>query len=171
MARLTGAPGGCASRPRLGGDPQCACAHDPATVSDPGGLCAATAKGQATRRAWVADGEVVTQSALAFHWRTSTRTVQRELKREQIFGFHIDGQTYVIAEFLRVDRLMATAVSSALRGLSPETKLVFWKRAHGALGGRTVCEILESERPVPALARVTELAQVWVAEDGVKRPE
>ncbi|MCA8945971.1 MAG: hypothetical protein KDB29_07075 [Planctomycetes bacterium] len=97
--------------------------------------------------------------------------MQRELKREQIFGFHIDGQTYVIAEFLRVDRLMAIAVSSALRGLSPETKLVFWKRAHGALGGRTVCEILESERPVPALARVTELAQAWVAEDGGKRPE
>lgn len=166
MARLTGATDGCASRARLGGELQCACEHDLETVSNPGGLCAAIAEGRAARRAWVADGEVVTQSALAVHWRTSTRTVQRELRREQIFGFHIDGQTYVIAEFLRVDRLMAIAVSSALRGLSPETKLVFWKRSHGALGGRTVCEILESERPVPALARVTELAQAWVTEEG-----
>ena len=170
MASLTVATNGCASRLRLGGNRRCACGRSMETVNNPGGLCAAMAWGEAAKRAWVADGEVVTQSALAVHWRTSSRTVQRELKSEQIFGFHIDGQTYVIAEFLRVDRLMAIAVSSALRGLSPETKLVFWKRTHGALGGRTVCEVLESERPVPALARVTELAQAWVAEDGRKRP-
>lgn len=166
MASLTGATDGCASRPELGGDPQCACEHDLGTGSNPGGLCAAIARGQDARRAWVADGEVVTPSALAVHWRTSTRTVQRELRCEQIFGVQIDGVTYVVAEFLKVDRLLAIAVSSALRGLSPETKLAFWKRAHGALGGRTVCEILESERPVPALARVTELAQAWVNEEG-----
>lgn len=63
-----------------------------------------------------------------------------------------------------LSRACVSDVRKALSPLSPAEQLVFWKRAHGALGGKTVLQTLSDTTDAAQLSRVTELGRAWALE-------
>lgn len=133
----------------------------PATV--PGGLDGALARGEAARVEWVRTGEVVPAKTLADKWGLTPQALGPAADRGEVFAVVVKRQRYYPKEFLDLDRARVAAVAQALNGLSPEEKLIFWKRPHGALGGRTVMQFLAATAP-EAVDQVTQLAQSWASQ-------
>jgi len=81
-----------------------------------------------------------------------------------VFALVVKRQRFYPKEFLALDRADVAAVCDALGRLSPAEKLVFWKRPHGGLGGKTLLQALSGRKDAAQLGRVTRLAQAWAAE-------
>jgi hypothetical protein len=132
--------------------------------NEPSGLAAALARGEAAKVEWVASGEVVSAKILADKWGLTPQALGPAAKRGEVFAILVKRQRYYPKEFLDLDRSAVSTVSKALGSLSPEEKLVFWKRSHGALGGKTVLQTLMAAKNTKPLARVAQLAQAWADE-------
>lgn len=128
------------------------------------GLAAAVARGEAARVEWVRSGEVVPASVLAEKWGLTPQALGPAADRGEVFAIVVKRQRYYPKEFLELSREDVAIVSKALGNRSPEEKLVFWKHAHGALGGKTVLQLLSRKNKALQLARVAELARAWAAQ-------
>lgn len=104
-------------------------------LQEGGGVAGATARGKASRRAWVADGEVVTARALADAWGLTTRALRLAERRGEVFAVVVSRRRYYPSEFVKVARDEVAAICTALGPMQPVEKLVFWKRQHGAPRG------------------------------------
>lgn len=134
------------------------------TVSDGDrGLREALARGMAARRDWVATREVVLTEELAKRESCELRDVEAAAGRGDIFALDVDGTRYVPAEFLELKAPVVVAICRALGSLTDAEKLVFWKRAHGALGGRSVLGCLKVGG-APGLERVLQLVRAHARE-------
>ncbi|WP_141288061.1 hypothetical protein [Ideonella azotifigens] len=138
----------------------------PATAT---GLAAAVARGEAAKVEWVQSGEVVPAKLLADHWGLTPQALGPAADRGEVFAILVKRQRYYPREFLDLDRHAVGAVAQALSGLSPTEKLVFWKRPHGGLGGKTVLQALTATNDAAQLARVVQLARSWAEEAHPKR--
>ena len=127
------------------------------------GTSAALARGEAARVEWVRSGEVVSARVLADRWGLTPQALGPAAERGEVFAVVLKRQRYFPREFLDLDRDDVSAVSKALGRLAPEEKLVFWKRLHGSLGGRTVFDVLSTEDE-QQVARVVQLARSWAAQ-------
>lgn len=127
-------------------------------------LAAAVAQGEAAKVAWVASGEVVSAKTLADAWGLTPQALGPAAARNELFAIVFKGRRYYPREFLVLNRDDVSAVSKALGSLPPSEKLIFWKRAHGALGGKTVLQVLHGQNDGRQLGRVARLAQAWAAE-------
>lgn len=112
----------------------------------------------------MATGEVVPASAVAAKWRVATRSVGDAARRGELSSIVISRRRYYPREFVELDLEVVKAVSKALGPLSPESALMFWKRPHGALGGRTPTTVLRDVAVANRQQRVVELAQAWAAQ-------
>ena len=130
----------------------------------PTGLAGAVARGEAAKIEWVKTGEVVRAQVLADHWGLTPQALGPAAARGEVFAVTVKRQRFYPKEFLVLERDDVGAVTKALGELAPEDKLIFWKRPHGALGGKTVLESLSSRTGASELARVTQLAQSWAAQ-------
>ena len=128
------------------------------------GLAAAVARGEAAKVQWVDSGEVVPAKALADKWGLTPQALGPAAHRGEVFAVVVQRQRFYPREFLELDRGDVATVSKSLGDLSPEEKLVFWKRPHGALGGKTVSELLGGRKNGAQLLRVARLAQSWAAQ-------
>lgn len=128
------------------------------------GLAAAVARGEAARVEWVRSGEVVPASVLAEKWGLTPQALGPAADRGEVFAIVVKRRRYYPKEFLELCREDVAAVSQSLGNLSPEEKLVFWKHAHGALGGKTVLQLLSRKNRASQLTRVTELARARAAQ-------
>jgi hypothetical protein len=136
-----------------------------ASVERQGGYAAAVARGAAAREQWFTSGELVPASVLAERWKLTARALGAAAKRGEVFALLRGRRRYHPSEFLTLGRDAVSGICLALSGLSPETQLVFWKRTHGALGGKTVCDFLgRSGAGEEQVRRVVALAQAWAAE-------
>jgi hypothetical protein len=136
-----------------------------ASVETQGGLAGAIARGAAAREHWFTSSELVPASALAERWSLTARALGAAAKRGEVLALLRGRRRYHPSEFLTLGRDVVSHICLALSGLSPETQLVFWKRTHGALGGKTVSDFLG--RPGAGeehVRRVVALAQAWTAE-------
>ncbi len=124
------------------------------------GLAAAVARGEAAKVEWVNSGEVVPAKELADQWGLTPQALGPATKRGEIFAVVVKRERFYPSEFLTLDRDAISVVSKALGSLSPTEKLIFWKRPHGALGGKTVPQVLTAGQ----LERAAQLAQAWAAE-------
>lgn len=131
---------------------------------DAGGVVAAVARGEAAKLAWVHSGEVVPAKTLADRWGLTPQALGPAARRGEVFAVVVKRQRYYPKEFLDLDRNAVSVVTQSLGGLPPEAKLIFWKRPHGALGGKTVHEALTASKGAGQLARVAQLAQAWADE-------
>lgn len=129
----------------------------------PTGWAGALVRGEAARVNWVRTGEVVAAQILAAHWDLTPQALGPAARRGDVFAIVVKRQRYYPCEFLELQRDDVAAVCKALGPLSADEKLVFWKRAHGALAGRTVTEQLRSKDPA-ALTRVVRLARARAAQ-------
>ena len=135
-----------------------------APKTGPTGLDAALARGEAARLAWVQDGEVVPAKVLAQHWGLTPQALGPAAERGEVFALVVKRQRYFPKEFLSLTREAVSTVCKALGPLTPEEKLIFWKRPHGSLGNRSVGQALSSAKDPVQLERVRRLAQAWVNE-------
>jgi hypothetical protein len=127
------------------------------------GTTAALGRGEAAKVEWVRSGEVVPARTLADTWGLTPQALGPAAERGEVFAVVVKRQRYFPKEFLDLDRNDVSAVSKSLCRLGSEEKLIFWKRPHGALGGRTVFDVL-STKDGQQLARVVRLAQSWAAQ-------
>lgn len=128
------------------------------------GFKAAVSRGVAAKLRWVDTGEVVPASAIASKWRVTTRFVGGVARQGELSSIVISRRRYYPREFVDLDLDVARAVSRALRPVSPESALMFWKRAHGSLGGKTPTSVLCNVTIANRQQRVVELAQAWAAQ-------
>lgn len=128
------------------------------------GLAAAVAQGEAAKLEWVNSGEVISAKTLADAWGLTPQALGPASARGEVFAIVVKSHRYYPNEFLELNRDDVGAVCKALGRLSPSEKLIFWKRPHGALGGKTVLQSLAGKKSDAQLARVTRLAQAWAAE-------
>jgi len=146
--------GGVASAVEMPGSPVTSVEATPLA-----GLAAARARGEAAKVRWVQTGEVVTAKALADAWGLTPQALGPAAKRGEVFSVQVKNQRYYPSEFLRLHRQDVATVCEQLEGMEPAEKLVFWKRRHGALGGRTLTECLEDQTGGSQLQRIVRLAQ------------
>jgi hypothetical protein len=128
------------------------------------GLAAAVGRGESAKLAWLNSGEVVPAKTLADRWGLTPQALGPAAARGEVFAVVVQRHRYYPKEFLELGRSDVGTVSKLLGDLSPEEKLVFWKRRHGALGGKTVFELLSSKKNGPQLLRVAQLARSWAAQ-------
>lgn len=128
-------------------------------LQEGGGLAGATARGEYSRRAWVADGEVVAARALADAWGFTSRALRLAERRGEVFAVVVSRRRYYPCEFVTLARDKVAAICTALGPMHPVEKLVFWKRRHGALRGKTVLEAIDSNKGGSQLRTVVRLAQ------------
>jgi hypothetical protein len=126
----------------------------------PQGLTGAQLRGEAARVGWIRTGELVPAKTLADSWGLSPQALGPAADRGEVFSLTHKRLRYYPAEFLSLERDAVASVNKALEGLSEGEKLVFWKRPHGALGGKTVVQALSSTDK-RALSRVLALAKAW----------
>lgn len=145
-------------------------AQDPAPTAVPGkplpgeeGLDAARSRGEIAKVRWVQDGDVVPTQALATAWGLTPQALGAAIARGEIFAIKVGNKRYFPREFLQLERDAVAAVCHALGELTPAEKLVFWTRAHGALGGRALTASMTSGVP---LGRLVQLARAWADERG-----
>jgi hypothetical protein len=130
-----------------------------------GGYAAALARGAAAKEKWFTSGDLVPARALADRWGLTLRALGSAVKDGEIFALVRRRRRYHPSEFLDLSRSAVGDICRALAGLSPETQFIFWKRQHGALGGKTVFDYLRSRSDSKEqVHRVVELAQAWAAE-------
>lgn len=133
------------------------------------GLQAAVDRGMASKALWLQSGEVVSSRVLSLRWGLMTAAVGAWARRGALTSVVIGRRRYYPSEFLELEPDAVRAVSRMLSPLSPESALVFWKRPHGALGGRTAAAFLRDTPGPVGLERVRRLAQAWAEESS--RPQ
>jgi hypothetical protein len=128
------------------------------------GLASAVARGEAAKVEWVRSGEVIPAKTLAHKWGLTPQALGPASERGEVFAIVVKRQRYFPREFVELERDVVGTVSKSLGRLTPEEKLVFWKRPHGALGGKTVAQFLGPRKDGPQLVRVRQLARAWAAQ-------
>lgn len=134
--------------------------------SDARGLRAAVERGAASKLVWVDSGEVIPTSALAAHWGLAPSTVGAIARRGEASFIFVFGKRFFPKEFLALERDIVREVSLALSGLEAEGMLLFWKRPHGALRGKTPLATIQEAGDAKARERVVKLAHSWT--EGIK---
>lgn len=129
------------------------------------GLGAALARGEGAKVEWIRAGEIVSAKTLADRWGLTPQALGPAAKRGELFAVVVSRERYYPSEFLELDRDDVSAVCMALGPLSAGEKLVFWKRPHGALGGKPVFELLRGKTGDGSqVARVVQLARARAAQ-------
>lgn len=135
-----------------------------AATAHAAGLAAANLRGEAAKVEWVRSGEVVSAKELAEAWGLTPQALGPAAKRGEVFAVTVKNQRYYPREFLHLERDEVGTVCKRLEGMDPSEQLIFWKRKHGALGGKTVYEALSNgKRGGPRLLEVVELAHAYAA--------
>lgn len=141
-------------------------AYAPVVIANEGGLAGALARGEALKVRWVQDGDLVPARTLATAWGLSPQALGVAATRDEVFSLKVSGKLYYPHEFLHLERKTVAAICRALSGLTPAKKQVFWTRAHGAIGGKTVAAALAAG---VSEDRITKLAGGWAEEGGCGR--
>lgn len=119
-------------------------------------------QGRALLTRWTLDGTLVAASALRTRWRSSRQAIEAASRAGQLFGVKVSREYWYPAVFLDLTPSDVSAISMVLKGCSSESRLVFWLRKHGGLGGMTVAQTLQAGR----LRRAVEVASAWADENG-----
>lgn len=139
--------------------------RSPVSADAGAGLRAAIAAGEAARDAWVKSGELVDAKALAACWLVRPSVLLTAASNHELLAVVHRRRRYYPCEFLLLSRNEVAEVSKALASVSPGAQLLFWKRAHGALGGRTAYDVLaKPHNGEDGISRVLALARAWESE-------
>lgn len=126
-------------------------------------MAVALMRGLAAKRDWVSSGEVVLLAELAERWGCKPESLAGASAQGDTFTVEVEGLSYAPAEFLGLDATVVAAICQELGAMTDTEKLVFWKRDHGALGGKSVLSCLKTEGEL-GLGRVLQLARTHARE-------
>jgi hypothetical protein len=131
-----------------------------------GGLAGSVSRGTWAKTAWIQAGELVSAQCLADRWACTPEQLETATRLEEVFAVPVGGKPYYPREFLELNPAVVKVVVKTIGTLELVEKVIFWKRRHGALGGKTVAHVLTSEGDHRQLERVLQLAQAWSLEAG-----
>jgi hypothetical protein len=117
----------------------------------------ATARGEARLVKWTRDGTLIDGKRLAEAWGMTRQGLDKARERGDIFSVRVGGLHYYPEQAEHFKRADLAQINRALADTDPNSKLIFLKRQHGALGGRTAAEATDDGR----LADVLRLAHDW----------
>lgn len=104
------------------------------------------ADGEAQKARWVLSGELVPIDQVARAWAMTIADVEERERRGELFSLDVEGKRHYARELLSVDPEKVAVINLMLSGCRDAASLlVFWKRRHGVLGGRTVVEVLRND--------------------------
>jgi hypothetical protein len=122
-----------------------------------GGFESALARGRDAKREWTRDGTLVTPEMFARARGVSVQDLRDWETIGTLFSMVVDDAPYYLAELLMFAAADAAAVCLALGGEDPASKLIFFMRKHGMLGGKTVAQAIEGG----GLQAVLRAAETW----------
>lgn len=122
-----------------------------------GGFEDAMARGRDVKREWTRDGTLVTPEVFAQARGVSVQDLRDVEAAGTLFSMVVDDASYYLAELLKFAPADAAAVCLALGGEEPASKVIFFMRKHGMLGGKTVAQAVEGGR----LDAVLSAAEAW----------
>ncbi|MCE3606467.1 hypothetical protein LXA47_23075 [Massilia sp. P8910] len=102
----------------------------------------ALARGDAVLAKWIQDRVLVDTNAVAHAWNISSQAVHAARKRGEIFAVWANGKHWYAREALRFERGKLARINRTLGDVDPSSKLLFFLRQHGALGGRIVADAI-----------------------------
>lgn len=126
-------------------------------ASATGGLEVALACGRDAKREWTRDGTLLTPEVFAQARGVSVQDMRDAEVAGTFFAMVVDDAPYYLAELLKVTPTDAAAVCVALGGEEPASKVIFFMRKHGMLGGKTVAQAIEGGQ----LDAVLRAAKAW----------
>ncbi len=114
------------------------------------------------KKEWISSGMLVSGSALASAWGGRKRqALDRARQRHELVSLKISGKHYYPAAFLALSADSVSIICKLLLDVDPISQVIFWIRPHGAIGGKTLAEVLTAGASV---ASVTFLAKAHAAE-------
>ncbi|ATQ74056.1 hypothetical protein CR152_05625 [Massilia violaceinigra] len=100
----------------------------------------ALARGEAVLAKWIQEGVLVDANAVADAWNINSPAVHAARKRGEIFAVWAKGKHWYALEALKLERSKLARINRTLGDVDPSSKLLFFLRQHGALGGRIVAD-------------------------------
>lgn len=116
---------------------------------------AALERGASKLTRWTQDGTLVTPQQLAKAWDQDLETLRTAVQRGDLFEVWVNEAPYFASALIALGVEAAAKVCQALDGNEASAKLLFLRRAHGSLGGKTVGQALETGTP---MSRIEQLA-------------
>ena len=97
---------------------------------------------------WTQDGTLISPQQLANAWGQGLQTIQAAVRCGDLFEVWVNEAPYFAAICVDLGIEQTAKICQALGRQKPSTKLIFLKRAHGGLGGKTVVQALQSGIPM-----------------------
>ena len=97
---------------------------------------------------WTQDGTLIAPQQLANAWGQDLQTLQAAVQRGDLFEVWVNEAPYFAGICVDLGSEQTAKICQALGRQKPSTKLIFLKRAHGGLGGKTVVQALQSGMPM-----------------------
>ena len=122
-----------------------------------------TGGGQSSLAQWVEDGTSLPSAAFAAAWGLTRQALDQAVERNDLFSVKLGNKRYFLGALVPLDRSAVAMVCSALGSAVASEKLLFWLRKQGALGGKTVADIVAAGGHL----RAAEVARDWAEERGL----
>ena len=114
----------------------------------------AKARGAQRLVAWTIDGTLVSLPEAAQAWQLSLDDFVAAVGRGDVFEVWLKDSPYIPAVLIDLGPQQSAQICSTLEGQSAISKLVFLKRSHGGLGGRTITEALQTGNSMEDIRRL-----------------
>ena len=114
----------------------------------------AKARGAQRLVAWTIDGTLVSLPVAAQAWQLSLDDFVAAVGRGDVFEVWLKDSPYIPAVLIDLGPQQSAQICSTLEGQSAISKLVFLKRSHGGLGGRTITEALQTGNSMEDIRRL-----------------
>lgn len=105
-------------------------------------LALARARGEARLLNWTADGSLIQADKVGLAWDITRQDVDRARDKGEIFSIWLNGHHWYPSGLLQLERAAVAQICRALGNLEPSSKLLFFMRKHGALGGKDVLDAI-----------------------------
>ena len=119
--------------------------------------------GQSSLAQWVEDGTLLPSAAFAAAWGLTRQALDQAVERNDLFSVKLGNKRYFLGALVPLDRSAVAMVCRALGSAVASEKLLFWLRKQGALGGKTVADIVAAGGHL----RAAEVARDWAEERGL----
>ncbi len=116
---------------------------------------------EATKHEWISSGLLVGSKELASAWGNRSRqSLDQASDRGELFSLKVAGKLWYPAVFMHLSADSVKAICLALKDVDPVSKVIFWSRGHGALGGKTLAQAIEEGQ----LERAVQVAEAFAGE-------
>lgn len=119
-------------------------------------VCESLRRGAARLATWTKDGTLVSLAEFAQAWGIGARDLEAAVERGDLFEVWVNDSPYIPAELIALGAEKSAEICHLLEGQSASSKLIFLKRTHGALDGKTLVEAVHAGAPWDLICRLAQ---------------